>query len=133
MARFVIHAAPIGKARPRVTSHGTFTPKKTKDYEELVRLEYMRQCKEYYANVPLRVTINAHFPIPKSKTKAVKRDMAAGAIRPTVKPDADNLAKAILDALKGLAYNDDSQIVSLYVEKWYSEEPHTEVYIQEAI
>ena len=42
MAVFTIHAAPVGKARPRVTSHGTYTPKKTRDYEQLVRLEKFR-------------------------------------------------------------------------------------------
>lgn len=45
--------------------------------------------------------------------------MLAGQIRPTVKPDCDNVSKIILDALNGVAFKDDSQVVGLWVEKWY--------------
>lgn len=37
MIEFIVPTAAIGKARPRVTRHGTYTPRKTRDYEELVR------------------------------------------------------------------------------------------------
>jgi Holliday junction resolvase RusA-like endonuclease len=50
-------------------------------------------------------------------------------IRPTKKPDADNILKAVLDALNGLAYNDDSQIVSARIEKLYSDNPRVEIVI----
>lgn len=51
-------------------------------------------------------------------------------IRPKVKPDADNVAKAICDALNGQAYRDDAQIAALYVRKWYDEKPRVEVQIR---
>ena len=43
-AEFVVHAAPTGKARPRVTKFGTYTPKKTRQYEDLVKAEWISQC-----------------------------------------------------------------------------------------
>lgn len=41
-------------------------------------------------------------------------------IMPTKKPDCDNVAKMICDALNGLAYKDDAQIVNLNVLKAYT-------------
>ena len=133
MAVFTIHAAPVGKARPRVTSHGTYTPKKTRDYEKLVQLEYHKQCGEYFGEKALIVDITANFQIPKSKPKTIRQEMLAGRIRPTSKPDCDNIAKAVLDALNGIAYHDDSQVVCLAVGKWYSDAPCVHVSIKEAI
>ena len=45
--------------------------------------------------------------------------------RPTAKPDIDKIARAVLDALTGTLYNDDAQVVALYVEKWYAAESGT--------
>jgi Holliday junction resolvase RusA-like endonuclease len=71
--------------------------------------------------------IVAVFPRPKSKTR--KRGLNPR--EPKVsKPDVDNLAKSILDALSGLAYTDDSMIYSLSVSKWIAsgdEVPHVEI------
>jgi Holliday junction resolvase RusA-like endonuclease len=55
--------------------------------------------------------------------------MLDGHIRPTKTPDTDNIAKSVLDALNKVAYKDDSCVVDLIVEKWYSENPRVEVYI----
>ena len=57
--------------------------------------------------------------------------MERGLIFPTKKPDTDNIAKAILDALNGLAYYDDAQVVNLEVQKRYSNEPRAEVFIND--
>lgn len=58
--------------------------------------------------------------------------MLAGIIRPTIKPDVDNIAKVILDSLNGLAYKDDKQIVFCAISKWYGENPRVEVILEEA-
>lgn len=34
---FIVDGQPVGKARPRVTRTVTFTPKRTSQYEELIR------------------------------------------------------------------------------------------------
>jgi Holliday junction resolvase RusA-like endonuclease len=51
------------------------------------------------------------------------------AIRPTKKPDVDNIAKSIQDALNKVLYRDDSQIVLLIVGKRYADVPRVEVSI----
>ncbi len=56
--------------------------------------------------------------------------MADGYIRPTKKPDCDNLAKVICDALNGIAYYDDSQIVEITISKYYSGTPEVRVAIE---
>lgn len=122
--RFCVHGAPVGKARPRVTKSGhAYTPQKTKDYEAIVRACYQSQVGRgrFPAGVPLTVKITAEFPIPKSTGK--KRAAALLGRWHTKKPDADNVAKAILDALNGVAYPDDSAVARLVVEKTYSDQP----------
>jgi Holliday junction resolvase RusA-like endonuclease len=56
--------------------------------------------------------------------------MAAGEILPVVKPDLDNVAKLILDALNGVAWHDDNQIARLTISKVYGKKPHTDVEIE---
>ena len=51
-------------------------------------------------------------------------------IRPVVKPDLDNVAKLICDALNGLAWHDDNAIVDMQVRKFYSTQPRVEVIIK---
>jgi len=58
--------------------------------------------------------------------------MADGIIRPTKKPDIDNICKIICDSLNKIAYHDDSQIVDCQVRKFYSERPRVVVTISEA-
>ena len=57
--------------------------------------------------------------------------MVAGLIHPTKKPDADNIAKIIMDALNGVAYEDDRQVVELIVRKFFSDTAYVDVFIDE--
>ena len=131
MFSFIIHSAPEGKARPRVTAHGTYTPRATREYEDLVRWEYKRQGGPDYGSVPLRVTITAFFQLRRSATKREKLAAMAGELLPAKKPDADNIGKAICDALNGIAYKDDAQIIELTVRKRYGQEPSVECEVSE--
>lgn len=80
---------------------------------------------------PLKVHIQAFFETPKSYSKK-KRELAiAGRIRPTVKPDTDNISKNIKDALNGIAYPDDKQVVSETIEKFYDDSVYTIVSIED--
>ena len=123
MVKFTIPGEPTGKARPVVTKVGTFTPKKTVLYENLVKTVYTGGMLEGF----LEAHIRAFYLIPKSKSEKQKDLMRQGIVRPDKKPDCDNVAKIILDALNGIAYADDKQVVRLVIEKWYSDEPRTEV------
>lgn len=57
--------------------------------------------------------------------------MLEGVIRPTKKPDIDNVCKIVLDSLNGIAYHDDTQVVDCQVRKFYSENPRVVVTIQD--
>lgn len=128
--RFVIPGEPVAKARPRVMKSGiTYTPAKTKNYETLVQELFFTQHGQPLLDGELVINIKAFFTIPKSAPKKKREQMQGEEIRPTKKPDIDNLFKIITDALNDLAYKDDSQIVTGTVEKYYSENPRVEVEI----
>lgn len=132
MIRVEIEGEPIGKARPRVCNGHAFTPQKTADYEELVKLCFKTQNKaDYCLTGAVSVEIKAYFGVPKSDSKEVFDKKIVGKIKPTKKPDIDNVAKIILDALNGLAFADDKQVVELNVKKAYSLNPRVEVTVSE--
>lgn len=130
---FTVHGEPKAKARPRLGKTGhIYTPKTTKDYEDIIALEYMVQGGKFLKG-EISMTFDFYFKIPQSmnlgKNKKTKADMKAHRIRPVKRPDLDNLIK-IYDALNGLAFNDDSQIVTIIARKWYGEEPKTVVVLE---
>jgi Holliday junction resolvase RusA-like endonuclease len=106
---------PKSKGRPRVTKTGhAFTPKETVEYEKKIAEAYKGPLfEEGMLSMKLRFTVEGtemmiervepdpNFPLPKGKLTG----------------DIDNYAKSILDALNGVAYTDDKQIVCLYLEK----------------
>lgn len=116
----VIEGKIKGKARPRVCRGHAFTPKETVEYEKLVRDCYVLQDGRYLEG-SIKATITAYYKIPKSYTKKRVQAIREGLELPTKKPDADNVAKIILDSLNGVAYKDDSQIVNLTVVKKYTD------------
>lgn len=79
----------------------------------------------------LDVRIFAFYEIPKSTSKKKKAAMLAQEIRPTKKPDFDNIGKIICDSLNLVAYHDDSAVVDAQVRKFYSEQPRVEVLIRQ--
>ncbi|MGU8664601.1 RusA family crossover junction endodeoxyribonuclease [Clostridium perfringens] len=110
-----------GKARPRICRGHAFTPKDTVQYEKLVRECYQKQDGRYLEG-SVRALIIAYYKIPKSYSKKRVQAIRDGLEKPKKKPDADNIAKIILDSLNGIAYKDDSQIIELSVIKIYTEE-----------
>lgn len=130
---FYIPGEPFGKQRPKFSRAGGFvrsyTQKETVSYENLVKTEYAWQCGEarFQDDAEVLAVINAFFSIPKSVSKKTRADMLAGRVRPTKRPDCDNIAKVILDGLNGIAYRDDAQVVSAAVSKHYGETPRVEV------
>lgn len=125
MFSFFIPGKPQGKERHRYNRRTkvTYTPKNTKEYERLVRLSFINKYpafKVIEADVPVRVSIIAQYKIPKSMSKTKKTLIADGNVYPLVKPDCDNVGKAIMDALNGYAYCDDKQVVSCLIDKRYA-------------
>lgn len=103
-------------------------------YENLVKTAYTTQCgnTKFSDDAQLSLSIHAFFAIPKSASKKKRQDMIDGIIRPTKKPDMDNIIKIIADALNQIAYKDDSQIVDTTIQKYYSDNPRVIVMIKEA-
>ena len=107
---FQVIGKPRGKARPRFDGRHKriFTPASTADYERLVRQAYISSGGYLLSETaPIKILIVAQFK------KAVSSKKEA----PTMKPDNDNIEKAVCDALNGIAYRDDSQIVHSEVRK----------------
>lgn len=130
---FCVAGEPQGKARPRFTRYGrTYTPCKTTAYEYEIR-EAFRKAGGKLTELPVKVQITAYYKIPISVSRSRAAKMDGGEILPTKKPDTDNIAKAVCDALNGVAYKDDAQVCSLVVEKVYSHNPMIFVTVSEIV
>ena len=135
--RFSIPGKPFGKQRPRVVHRGSYskayTPEETVNYENLVKLMYSKAAKGrmFPKDAMLDVRIIAYYDIPKSVSKKKRKEMLEHRIRPTMKPDFDNIGKIICDSLNLVAYHDDSAIVDAQVRKFYSEKPRVDVLIKQ--
>ena len=131
---FEVPGKITGKGRPRVntTTAIAYTPAKTKEYEELVKQYFIIK---YRMINPLegriKINITAYFSVPKNTSKKQEENMLNNTISPTKKPDIDNIAKIILDALNKLAFKDDNQITKLEIEKKYGTEEKISVKVEE--
>lgn len=132
MKQLTIDGVPVAKGRPRLGRYGTYTPKKTQEYEEYVKMCWVAKYGSIQpAEQPLEMNIVFYMPIPKSYSKKQRAEILNGRLKPTKKPDIDNLIKSVLDALNGLAYADDSQIIKVTAVKRYAETGSTELTIKE--
>lgn len=130
---------PKPKLRPRFKVRYnrvlTFTPTETKAFEAEIAKYYTLVSKGfiYDQHKPINVTLHFALPIPKGTSKKKVAAMVEGLELPTKKPDIDNLVKSVLDALNGIAWYDDNQIVTLSASKEYSEEPHIDLTVREVL
>ena len=135
---FTLEGTPTGKGRPKFARRGkfvsTYTPLKTKNYEDRIR-EVAREAMG--SSEPLDTPISACFyitmPVPASYSKKAKTACLLGVTRPTKKPDVDNIIKAFLDAMNGIVYLDDCQVVDLHAKKIYGTVGMVQVYIKESL
>lgn len=126
-----IYHRPRAKARPRMSKSGhVYTPKATKDYEDMIRDEWMKQCGTTPLTGPLGVEIRFFFKRPRSH---FKKGSLLNAPRHFLNvPDLDNVEKAVLDALNKVAYADDKLIVSKHSQKlWHPNTDLVEIRIDE--
>ena len=133
---FFVPGQPVGKGRPRATVRAgrarLYTPAKTEKYEARVAL-FAQQAMAGRPVIagPVALSVTALFPIPASWPKKRQAAARAGTEHHTKRPDADNCAKAILDGLNGVVWKDDSQVVTLSIEKRYAEVPRVLVTVEE--
>lgn len=132
---FVLLGVPIAKARARVTMRGgkprAYTPQKTREYEARIRaaaMDVMGGRKPL--DGPIHLEIEAFMPIPESWSRSRKLEAGLHIIMPTSRPDLTNIAKAAEDALNGVVWKDDSQIVQLISSKEYSILPRLRVKVR---
>ena len=136
MISFTVEGTAVPKQRPRISGHRAYTPKRTKDYEERVLNEFRSSYSGFYPafgkDVPVRICISVIQEIPKSWSKKKRLQAELGNIVPLSRNgDIDNIAKSILDALNGFAYEDDCQVTTLIVTKQYGVNPCAEVRLME--
>jgi Holliday junction resolvase RusA-like endonuclease len=128
LASFTVPGIPVGKGRPRFRRVGahvrTYTPAKTASFEQVIADQARAAIGpvDPYAGA---VEVEAYFvlPVPKSWRKADRAAALSGALHPTGKPDLDNLFKATCDAMNGVVYADDAQVVSTTHAKRYGDDP----------
>ncbi len=137
---FRIEGDPVPKARARIVRRKIkgktrvigVTPDATKHYESLIAWRASDAMTGRAPMLgPIRVELILGMPIPTSWSAKRTREAVAGEIRPTKKPDFDNIAKALLDGMNLIIYNDDSQVVSFSSEQYYSDQPGVQVLARE--
>lgn len=131
---FVVPGPPRGQGRPRFARIGkfvrTYDPKESVDWKSKVAL-FATQANVQPIEGPVALTVHAIHPRPQ---RLMRRRDPDGEVLAPCKPDWDNIGKAVADALTGIAYRDDSQIVSAAVHKLYHAkdgQPHTRVTVQQ--
>lgn len=112
-----------GKQRPRFNTQSgkAFTPTDTITYENWIKCCYREQSGKWLEGA-IRAKIYVYYKIPKSYTKKRVQAIRDGLEMPLKKPDADNVAKIVLDSLNKIAFDDDAQVVELTVIKKWTEE-----------
>lgn len=131
----VLAGHPQGKGRARSFLRGNhighYTPEKTRSYEGMIRQAAQTEMiGRLPTPEPVEVLLTAVFDVPKSFSKA-KRALALGNnIQPAKKPDIDNIIKAFVDAMNGVVFKDDCQIVRGIYSKIYGPAPQVVVTVR---
>jgi Holliday junction resolvase RusA-like endonuclease len=134
---FQVEGDPKGKGRPRFSRVGNFTKvytdKQTLSYEAMIAT-FAKQAMggTEPLKTPVSVFLYVRLPIPQSYPKKRKEACLNGSEMPCKKPDIDNIAKTYLDAMNGVIFVDDTQVVDLHVKKLYAAEAGVDVMVMEA-
>lgn len=107
MHEFRVYGEVRGQGRPRIHPNGRslYKPPKDKKYERKIKEVYINSGGKNFGKVPLIMVVISHRALPVSRPKRIRSESD------TLKPDASNILKAVEDALNGIAYEDDRQIV----------------------
>ncbi|WP_100408293.1 RusA family crossover junction endodeoxyribonuclease [Bacillus solitudinis] len=129
--RFTIDGEPVAQGRPRFGKGKVYDPEKSRNFKQYVKLVASQHKPEKPIEGQIQLMVEIYRSIPKSMPKYKRELIKDMKVRPVTKPDVDNYIKAIKDALNGVIWRDDSQVVTLVVSKWYSENPRVEVNVIE--
>lgn len=119
-----VYGNPVAQGRPKFFRRGNhvgcYDPQKSKEWKETIKGQAIRQGATVMDGA-LNMTLEFYMSRPKTLPKKV--------LHHTKKPDVDNLVKAVKDALKGICYRDDAQVVTLYATKNYHMTPHVRIVV----
>jgi Holliday junction resolvase RusA-like endonuclease len=123
---------PVAKGRPRFTRSGiAFTPAKTRRWEDDARMVAREAMGEREPiSGPLRCSVRSYFVPPASWPQWKRQAAIDGLVAHTARPDGDNLAKAAKDALNGVVWRDDAQVVQLWASKLYGRAPRVVIEVE---
>lgn len=133
--KFEIPGVIQPQERPRFSRRSkkvvTHDAPKSKDFKDFVKLVAWKYKPSELITEPIKLKADIYLMPPKKYHTGPKRKLiASGELRPTTKPDLDNLIKGIKDGCNKIIWHDDSQIVDMTVRKFYSEKPRAEVTIE---
>lgn len=138
--KIVLTGETVPSGRPQFRSIHTkdgrsfvsaYTPAKTRGFQHDLRYRAQDAMNgQGLLKGPLSVTMRVYLPVPRSFSFKKQQLALSGALRPVTRPDLDNYIKQ-LDALNGVCWLDDSQIVILRALKLYSDHPSVEIEITE--
>lgn len=121
-----VYGLPVAQGRPRATviaGHAhVYDARTSRDWKRLVAWTAAQQRPAKLFDGPLDVAMHFRLPRPKSLPKRVRHHIK--------RPDLDNLAKAVKDALRGVVYRDDAQVIWLLVAKEYGEAPGVRISVR---
>ena len=131
MFEFTIHGDPIAQKQTRFSCINNRPRAYNPSSKDQERIQW--HVKPYAPKEPLtsaiKLIVAFYLPIPKSTSKVRRTAMINRVILPCVKPDIDNLAYLVTNALKKIVYEDDNQICYMELKKWYSDEPKTVIQV----
>lgn len=136
---FQVPGKPQGKARARTVMNKalghsvSYTPENDLLYENLIKSRFLDQADGFYleTGTPVALRIVARFMPPASTSKKKQKQMLEGEILPLKKPDMDNIVKVVADALNGVAYHDDTQVILVSAKKAYSAMEGLDITVEE--
>lgn len=124
---FTIHTPPVPQKQTQFGKGRCYDP--SKKAKEAIQWQIRPFAPKEPITGPVSLHLTFLLPIPKSTSKLIRRQMIEGKILPIMRPDFDNLAYLITNAMNQLIYKDDSQVVDAKIMKRYGEEPQTIVKI----
>ena len=131
MIQFSVPGQPVPWSRPRHRGKQFFNDAKMRSWQQQCqRIAFQQRGHNYeFFEAPKSVRVMAFFEIPKSWSKKKRLQAISGELQHMSTPDCDNLFKIVADALNGIFYDDDKQIVAASVSKHYSETPRVEIVV----
>lgn len=112
MVKITVPGRPVPKGRPRFGKGGkVYTPDRTKEYETLVGW-----CAKQKLKKPLEGNVAIYIRVY---------------VKNNVFPDIDNIAKAIMDGMQGIAYHNDRQVSYLVIQRIQGEEEKVDIELEE--